>query len=80
MAANASCTSCGRRNSDFATLTQAAEFTCGSRSGWYDIAKRGEIELVRLGGRTLIRWAELERFAATAKPWTPPVKKSPKSK
>lgn len=66
-----SCAHCGSRTSEFATLAQAAAFTCGSRTALYDWAKKGKIELVRLGGRTLIRWTELERFANTAEPWVP---------
>lgn len=66
-----SCAHCGSRVSEFATLAQVAAFTCGSRTAVYDWAKKGKIELVRLGGRTLVRWSELERFANTAEPWTP---------
>lgn len=41
-----------------------------SRTTLYAMAKRGDVELVRLAGRTLIRRAEIQRVAATAEKWT----------
>jgi predicted DNA-binding transcriptional regulator AlpA len=75
------CTIGEERTSEFAPLPRGAEFLCCSRATLYNMAKRGELELVRLAGRTLIRWAELERIAANAQPWTTPAReKSTKSK
>ncbi|MGN7869410.1 helix-turn-helix domain-containing protein [Paracoccus sp. 22332] len=49
-----------------------ASFTLGvSRPTLYKMAKKGEVELVKLGGRTLMRRAEVERLAATAPAWRP---------
>lgn len=66
------CSRCGARDSEFAPLDRGAAFLCCSRGEIYKKAKRGEIELVRLGGRTLVRWSELDRVAASAETWAPP--------
>lgn len=55
---------------EFATLNEAGAATRRTRAGIYDLARRGKIELVKLGGRTLVRRSELDRFIATAAPWT----------
>lgn len=52
-------------------LNVASEFLAVSKANIYGMAARGEIELVRLGGRTLIRQAEIERISAAAQPWQP---------
>lgn len=63
--------SCGSRSAAIATLDQGAAFLGRSRPSLYLMAERGEIELVKIGGRTMVRWAELDRVVAEAKPWAP---------
>ncbi|WP_374300950.1 helix-turn-helix domain-containing protein [Paracoccus sp. (in: a-proteobacteria)] len=52
-------------------LLDAAQRLGLSRSALYEMARTGEAEFVKLGGRTLMRRAEVERLAATAPAWRP---------
>lgn len=42
-----------------------------SRGKLYDMEKKGQVQFVRLGGKTLIRRSEIVRLAASAQPWRP---------
>ncbi len=52
-------------------LTDAAGRLGLSRASLYKMAQEGQAEFVKLGGRTLMRRAEVERLAATAPAWRP---------
>ncbi|WP_442953661.1 helix-turn-helix domain-containing protein [Paracoccus sediminilitoris] len=59
-------------------LPDAASLLGLSRASLYKMAEKGEAEFVRLGGRTLMRRAEIERLAATAPTWRPdPARSAP---
>ncbi len=44
------------------TVTEAAEFLRISRALLYQLIRQGRIKTVKIGARTIIRLAELERF------------------
>jgi excisionase family DNA binding protein len=47
------------------TVREACDLLRISRSHLYALAKRGELRLVRIGGRTLVPESEIERILAT---------------
>ena len=51
-----------------ATTHESARWLGIGRTKLFDILKRNDLRAVRLGGRTLIPVAELERFAASLPP------------
>jgi excisionase family DNA binding protein len=55
----------------FLSLPSAAQVLGVSRTSLYKMANAGEVSLVRLGGRTLIRSEEVARLADGAEPWQP---------
>lgn len=61
------------------TLPNAARLLGLSRPTLYKMAEHSEAQFVRLGGRTLMRRAEVERIAASAEPWLPNAARSAKA-
>lgn len=53
----------------FSSLADAAQVLCCSKQHLYDLAKRGEIDLVKVTGRTLVTQASIDRAIAEAKPF-----------
>lgn len=53
------------------SLPDAAKVLGISRSSLYKMANAGEVSLVKLGGRTLVRSEEIARLADGVEPWRP---------
>lgn len=55
-------------------LATAAELVGLSRSSLYAMAGAGRLQLLRLGGRTLVATADVQRLLAQAEPFVPGAK------
>jgi hypothetical protein len=54
----------------FQPIKRTGQIIGGSPSKVYDLLNKGELDAVRLGGKTLITTPSLERYLAKASPWT----------
>ena len=58
----------------YLNLNVASDVSGLSTGSFYNAAKAGRITLLKLGGRTVVTPAELQKFLASAEAWTPSAK------
>lgn len=60
------------------SIKEAAEYLRSSRGQIYALLRRGELDAVKVGGRTLIHRTDLQRLIGTAgKPFVPGIARNP---
>jgi hypothetical protein len=68
------------RDKPFQTVDHTSAILCGSRSRTYSLLTKGELEAVRLAGKTLVKTASLITFLERdAKGWKPDRKRVAKA-